>query len=108
MGYVLARRLEGEFGRAEPALRLEVIGVRPGAQRRGAGNALLGALEAAAREHGILELRTQAAWNDHDMLRFLDHAAFNSGATKSSIAPSTPGAWATSTRKKCLRPSRIV
>ena len=27
VGYLLARKLEGEFGRAEPALRLEIIGV---------------------------------------------------------------------------------
>ena len=82
VGYVLARRLEGEFGRADPALRLEVIGVLPGEQGHGIGDALLGALEAAAREHGILELRTQAAWNNHDMLRFLDHAGFRLGRSE--------------------------
>ena len=79
VGCVLARRLEGEFGRAEPALRLEVIGVLPQAQGHGIGDALLGALETAARKHGILELRTQAAWNHHEMLRYLDHAGFRLG-----------------------------
>ncbi len=79
VGYVLARRLEGEFGRADPALRLEVIGVLPQAQTQGIGTALLEALEAAAQPHGILELRTQAAWNNHGMLGFLDRAGFRLG-----------------------------
>jgi GNAT superfamily N-acetyltransferase len=81
-GYVLARRLEGEFGRVEPALRLEVIGVRPGEQGHGYGDALLGALEAYAREHGIFDLRTQAVWKDRAMLGFLDHAGFELGTAQ--------------------------
>jgi GNAT superfamily N-acetyltransferase len=75
-GYVLARRLAGEFGRIEPALRLEVIGVRPGEQGHGLGDALLGALTGWAREHEVGEIRTQASWRDHAMLRFFDHAGF--------------------------------
>jgi len=81
-GYVLARRLEGEFGHIEPALRLEVIGVRPGEQGHGYGDALLGALEAYARKQGILDVRTQASWKDHAMLGFLDHAGFELGSTQ--------------------------
>lgn len=71
-GYALARVLEGEFGRSRPALRLEVISAVPGAQGRGVGRALHGALEAAAARRGIAELRTSAGWRDHGMLRFLD------------------------------------
>lgn len=81
-GYVLARRLEGEFGGDEPALRLEVISVRPGEQGHGYGDAMLGALEAHARENGIREVRTQTTWKDHAMLGFLDHAGFNHGASQ--------------------------
>ena len=79
-GFALARRLEGEFGRVEPMLRLEMIGVRPGEQGHGYGDALLGALEADARKRGILELRTHASWKDHGMLGFLDHAGFELGS----------------------------
>ena len=79
-GYVLGRRLEGEFGRVEPVLRLEVIGVRPQAQGHGYGDALFGALEADARAHDIFELRTQVTWKDHGMLRFLGHAQFELGS----------------------------
>jgi predicted N-acetyltransferase YhbS len=78
-GYVLARRLEGEFGRVKPALRLELIGVRPGEQGQGYGDALLGALEADARKNDVFELRTQAGWRNHGMLGFLDHAGFELG-----------------------------
>ena len=81
-GYVLARRLEGEFGRAEPALQLEVISVRPREQGHGYGDALLGALQADARKHDLKELRTQASWKDHAMLSFLDHAGFKLGGNQ--------------------------
>jgi len=81
-GYVLARKREGEFGHVEPALRLEVISVRPGEQGHGYGDALLGALEAHARAHQVREVHTQAAWRDRGMLSFLDHAGFSLGRSQ--------------------------
>ncbi len=72
VGFVLGRVLEGEFGLTEPALRLELLGVRPAAQGQGAGVALGQALEAEARRRGIAELRTAALWRQHDLLRYLD------------------------------------
>jgi len=71
-GFVLARMMQGEFGRTEPALRLEVIGVKRAAQSRGLGAALGAALEADARRRGVRELRTAAVWRHHAMLKFLD------------------------------------
>lgn len=79
VGYVLTRRLIGEFGRLEPALRLEVIGVEPDERGHGIGDALLHAIEDWAHRHGVTALRTQAAWRHHAMLRFLDHAGFELG-----------------------------
>lgn len=76
LGHALARVLEGEFGRSEPGLRLEVISVAPQAQRRGIGRALHGALEAEAKKRGLAELRTAAAWRDHALLRFLDDVGY--------------------------------
>jgi ribosomal protein S18 acetylase RimI-like enzyme len=78
-GYVLARRLAGEFGLVEPALRLEVIGVEPDAHGHGIGDALLDAIENWAGRHGVATLRTQATWRHHTMLRFLDRAGFELG-----------------------------
>jgi len=76
-GYILARVLEGEFGRTEPGLRLEIVGVRRELQNQGIGTRLFEALAAWARRHGIRDLRTQAAWNDHGMLRWLDAMGFS-------------------------------
>jgi predicted N-acetyltransferase YhbS len=75
-GYVLARVLEGEFGRTSPALRLELVGVRPERQHHGVGAALLDALAAWGTRHGIRELRTSAAWNDHALLAWFDAMGF--------------------------------
>ncbi|OGA20323.1 MAG: hypothetical protein A3I01_10065 [Betaproteobacteria bacterium RIFCSPLOWO2_02_FULL_65_24] len=75
-GYVLGRVLEGEFGRDQPELRLEVIGVKPAAQGRGLGAALGAALEKEARGRGLKEIRTMALWRAHALLRFLDRAGY--------------------------------
>lgn len=79
-GYVLARVLEGEFGRSAPSLRLEVIDVKVEAQHHGAGHRLHAALEEAAAKRGIREIRTGAAWRDHAMLRFLDAIGYELAA----------------------------
>jgi ribosomal protein S18 acetylase RimI-like enzyme len=79
-GYVLARRMLGEFGRTEPALRLETIGVRPEQQGRGVGMRLLGELEGWALRHDIRQIRTTADWRSHALLGFLDRAGFELGS----------------------------
>ncbi|MFP5412550.1 MAG: N-acetyltransferase family protein [Gammaproteobacteria bacterium] len=80
-GYLLARVLEGEFGHRDRSLRLESIGVRADARGRGVGRTLFAGLEAWAARHGVADLRTQAAWNAHRMLAWLDASGF-------SLAPS--------------------
>jgi len=79
VGYVLARRMLGEFGRTEPAVRLETIGVRPGEQGRGVGMRLLGELEGWALRHDIRQIRTSADWRSHGLLGFLERAGFELG-----------------------------
>ena len=79
-GYVLARVLEGEFGSAERALLVEAIGARHDVKGAGVGRRLLEALASDARRLGATELRTQAAWNDHPMLRWLDENGFSLAA----------------------------
>lgn len=75
-GFVLARRLEGEFGRPELALRLETLGVAAAHTRAGAGRALIEALGREARRLDARELRTTALWTHHVMLRFLHRTGF--------------------------------
>ena len=75
-GYILARVFTGEFGRIAPALRLEVIGVRREARGQHVGASLFDALCDYGRRHGIAEVRTTAAWNDHALLHWLDAMGF--------------------------------
>ncbi len=77
VGYILARTLAGEFGRAEAALRIELVGVRDDFRGRGVGKRLLEALVEHGRGHAARALRTSAAWNDHSMLRWLDRRGFS-------------------------------
>ncbi|MDD5333045.1 MAG: GNAT family N-acetyltransferase [Rhodoferax sp.] len=76
VGYLLARLLVGEFGRPHPGLRLEIVGVHHQARGIGVGAQLLQALLSHARKHGLSELHTSAAWNDHAMLRWFDAMDF--------------------------------
>ena len=76
-GFMLGRALEGEFGRTEPALRLEAFGVAPSAQGHGLGSALFGAFEEQAARRGLCEMRTTALWREHALLKFLDRAGFS-------------------------------
>jgi predicted N-acetyltransferase YhbS len=80
-GYMLGRALEGEFGRSEPALRLEAFGVKREAQGRGVGTALSLEFEGAARRSGAAEIRTTAVWREHALLRFLDGAGYRLAPT---------------------------
>ena len=75
-GYVFARMLEGEFGRPEPGLRLEAIGVRDDAKGHRVGARMFEALCDYGRRHRMADVRTQAAWTDHAMLRWLEAMGF--------------------------------
>lgn len=92
-GYLLARVLQGEFGRARPGLRIELVGVRGDAQRHGVGRRLLDALAEYGRRHGCAELRTAARWNDHAMLRWFDASGFELSADRIVDCPVGDGAY---------------
>jgi predicted N-acetyltransferase YhbS len=76
VGYILARRIEGEFGRRQSGLRLEIVGVRAERRHRGIGSLLIDALARYAGRHGVDELRTTATWNQHRMLPWLGAVGF--------------------------------
>jgi len=73
---VMARKLLGQFGREEAALRLEAMGVASGEQGQGIGSALMSKLEAEARRLGVAEIRPTGSWRDHRILQFFDRAGF--------------------------------
>lgn len=76
VGFIMARQLQGEFGRAEPALRLEAMSVAQGEQGVGIGTALLARLESEAKRMGVPAIRTTASWRNHAMTQFFDRAGF--------------------------------
>lgn len=76
VGYILGRVLMGEFGRSQASLRLELVGVRPDAQRGGAGKMLFDVLSQWAGRHGIHALRTSAVWSNAQMLAWLHAMGF--------------------------------
>jgi ribosomal protein S18 acetylase RimI-like enzyme len=75
-GYILARVLEGEFGRSEPGLRLEMIGMHVSARGRHGGAKLFKALSDWAGRHGIRDVRTSSGWRNAAMLHWLDSMGF--------------------------------
>jgi predicted N-acetyltransferase YhbS len=81
VGFIKARKQQGEFGRAEPALLLEAIAVAPGEQGRGIGSALLARLESEAKRLGAPAIRTTASWRDHAIMQFFDGAGFELSRT---------------------------
>jgi ribosomal protein S18 acetylase RimI-like enzyme len=80
-GYILARVLEGEFGRSEPSLRLEMIGMRPDARGHGGGTRLFKALTDWGARHNIRDVRTAADWRQSEMLGWLAAVGFRRAAT---------------------------
>ena len=75
-GYLLARVLRGEFGRAQPILRLETIGVAAAQRRAGVARALLHAVVYAATQKGVRRVQTTALWTDFGMLAWLAAEGF--------------------------------
>jgi len=93
VGYLLARVLRGEFGRQQPGLRIELVGVRRDEQHHGVGHRLLDALLDYARRKDLAELRTAARWNDHTMLRWFDAMGFELSADRILDCPVGDGAY---------------
>jgi len=76
VGFLLARVYYGEFGRLEPAAVLESLGVDPGFQHRGVGQAMLLQLQVDLSGLGVERLSTEVAWEDQPLLAFFHHAGF--------------------------------
>ena len=93
VGYVLARVLAGEFGRPQPGLRLEMVGVHANARGIGVGEKLMQALMAHARKRGLSEVHTSAAWNQHTMLRWFDAMGFTLSSDRWLECPVEGGAY---------------
>jgi GNAT superfamily N-acetyltransferase len=69
-GFVLGQILDGEFGGKHPAALLDAIALDRKMRGRGFGHLLMEQFVQALRERGVRELRSQANWDNHDLLRF--------------------------------------
>lgn len=76
-GFMLGRVLAGEFGREQPALRLELVGVRADRRGAGVGHRLFDTLVGWGRRHGVTEVHTAATWRATPMLAWLDAQGFD-------------------------------
>ncbi len=76
VGAVLGSLQYGEYGQPEPIAILDTILVDPDYAGRGVGHALLENLTRNLRAFGIERLRTEVAWDEHELNRFLGRAGF--------------------------------
>jgi ribosomal protein S18 acetylase RimI-like enzyme len=76
VGAVLGSLHYGEFGQPEPIAVLDTILVDPAFGRRGVGSALLESLVRNLEALGIERLRTEVAWDEHELNRFLGLQGF--------------------------------
>ena len=79
LGFIMARVDFGEFGHAEPEAVMDTIAVDPLCVRRGVAGALLSQLLTNLRGLRVERLRTKVAWNQFDLLGFLDRTGFRPG-----------------------------
>ncbi len=79
VGFVMARVDFGEFGRTEPAAIIDTIGVDPGHAGHGVGRALLSQLLTNLVTLRVETVRTLAAWDDFQLLGFLESCGFAPG-----------------------------
>jgi ribosomal protein S18 acetylase RimI-like enzyme len=75
-GFATARILRGEFGRERAVAVLDGLGVQAESRDRGLGRALMSELTQSMRRRDIRLLQSEAAWTDHDLLRFFASAGF--------------------------------
>ena len=76
VGAVLGSLHYGEFGQPEPIAVLDTILVDPGHARHGVGTALFDQLVKNLEALGIERLRTEVAWDEHDLNQFLGRRGF--------------------------------
>lgn len=76
VGFAMARVDFGEFGQTAPEGVLDTIAVDPGYARREVGSALISQLLANLASLRVERLRTELAWNNYGLSRFLERCGF--------------------------------
>lgn len=76
VGFIMARVDFGEFGTIDPVAVLDTIGVDPDYRNVGIGRALLSQLLANLGSLRVERIRSEVAWNEHELLGFLERCGF--------------------------------
>ncbi len=76
-GFALARIVAGEFGRDEPIVAFDAMGVDPAAVGHGVGQSLIAGIEAVMRQKNIADMLTQVSWDNADLIHFLNATGFD-------------------------------
>jgi len=76
VGFVCCHMLQGEFGGEKLVAVLDAMSVVPDSQGHGVGRELMQQLIADIRERGGKELRTQAGWDQPEVLEFFASTGF--------------------------------
>jgi ribosomal protein S18 acetylase RimI-like enzyme len=76
VGFIMARVDFGEFGHASAEAEMDSIGVDPGYQGHGVGQALMAQLIASLAILKVESVRTEIDWNDAGLITFFSAAGF--------------------------------
>ena len=76
VGFLIARVYYGEFGIADPAAVLEVLGVNPDFRGRGVAHQMLRQLTTNLLGLGVKRISTEVSWDDVGMIAFCGHEGF--------------------------------
>ncbi len=76
VGFIMARVDLGEFGRTSRGAVMDAIGVNPGLQGQGIGQALMSQLMANLSVLKVDYVRTELGWNDTGLIAYLDKTGF--------------------------------
>jgi GNAT superfamily N-acetyltransferase len=76
VGFVCCHLLQGEFGGEKLVAVLDAMSVVPESQGHGVGRELMQQLIADVRQRGGKELRTQAGWDQPEVLEFFASTGF--------------------------------
>ncbi len=75
-GFMMARLDYGEFGRIHSTAVIDTLGVGPEYKGAGLGTELLAQLLKNLEVLRVEQIRTEVAWNNHGLSRFLAHCGF--------------------------------
>lgn len=79
VGFLMTRIYYGEFGRPEPTAVIDAIGVHGEFRGKNVGRTLMDEFINHAKALDVERIRTEVAWNDTALLRFLDHFGYVPG-----------------------------